>query len=91
VKVAATALPIDLFPNPSSAQSSATLSYFLPRRASVQVSVLDAVGRVVGEIEAHSQQAGPQVVQLPAMPAGLYTVRVVHEGTVTYRKWVVGE
>ncbi|MCI1189803.1 CehA/McbA family metallohydrolase [Hymenobacter sp. DH14] len=85
---AATAVALAVFPNPTA--GAATLSYFLPAAGAVTAEVLDNLGRRVLRLAAGERQAaGPHTVAVPALPAGLYTVRLTHEGGAAYQKLVV--
>jgi hypothetical protein len=86
------ALPVDVFPNPAAAGSPVTVSYYLEATATVSADVLDEVGRPVRVLaSAQAQGAGPHTLDVPTagLAAGLYTVRLVHDGAATYRKLVV--
>ncbi|MGI4873084.1 MAG: T9SS type A sorting domain-containing protein [Janthinobacterium lividum] len=85
---AASELALTVFPNPTA--GTATLSYYLPTTATVSAQVFDALGRQVVAITGEQlQAAGPHTLPVPALRAGLYTVRVLHEGVAAYRKLVV--
>jgi len=52
--------------------------------------VLDLTGRRVRALAAGERQAaGPRTLAVPTLGAGLYTVRVVVDGVMSYRKLVV--
>ncbi len=81
-------LALTLFPNPTA--STATLSYYLPTTASISADVTDALGRHVATVSAGERQAaGPHTLAVPALPSGLYLVRLLHDGIAEYRKLVV--
>ena len=81
-------LALTLFPNPTA--GVATLSYYLPTAASISADVTDALGRHVAMITSGERQAaGPHTLAVPALPAGLYLVRLLHDGVAEYRKLVV--
>ena len=81
-------LPLDVFPNPT--RNTATLSYYLPAATSISAEVFDEVGRsVVTLAQEQRQAAGPQTLAVPALPAGLYTVRLLHDGVSEFRKLAV--
>jgi hypothetical protein len=86
------ALPVDVFPNPAVAGGQVTVSYYLEATATVSAEVLDALGRPVRVLaSAEVQGAGPHTLTVPTagLAAGLYTVRLLHDGAATYRKLVV--
>ncbi|GAB3858051.1 hypothetical protein GCM10028822_32730 [Hymenobacter terrigena] len=86
------ALPVDVFPNPAVAGGSVTVSYYLEAGATVSADVLDELGRPVRALaSAQAQGAGPHTLDVPiaGLAAGLYTVRLVHDGAATFRKLVV--
>jgi hypothetical protein len=81
-------LGLTVFPNPTAL--TATLSYFLPTAARVSAEVFDAVGhRVATIIQGELQPGGPHTLAVPALQTGLYTVRLLHDGTAEYRKLLV--
>lgn len=81
-------LALTLFPNPTA--SAATLSYYLPTAARISAEVTDALGRPVATVTSGERQAaGPHTLTVPTLPAGLYLVRLVHDGITEYRKLVV--
>ena len=87
------ALPIDVFPNPSSAGAPVTVSYYLPT-TTISAEVLDMLGRpVVTMAHELEQVAGPHTFDVPTqgLAAGLYTVRLIHNGATEFRKLVVGQ
>jgi hypothetical protein len=48
------------------------------------------VGRPVLRLAAGERQAdGPHTLAVPALPPGLYTVRLMHEGGAAYSKLVI--
>ena len=68
------------------------VSYYLEAGATVSAVVLDELGRLVRVLAAaQAQGAGPHTLDVPTagLAAGLYTVRLVHDGAATYRKLVV--
>jgi len=69
-----------LFPNPLA--SGASLSFGLPRAARVELTVTDALGRVVDRLDAGQLPAGPQTVrwQRRSQAAGLYFFRLAFDG-----------
>ncbi|MBH8567329.1 T9SS type A sorting domain-containing protein [Microvirga sp. STS02] len=86
------ALPVDVFPNPAVAGSPVTVSYYLEAAATVSADVRDELGRPVRVLaNGQAQGAGPHTLDVPTagLAAGLYTVRLVHDGAATYRKLVV--
>jgi hypothetical protein len=85
---AASELALALFPNPTA--GAATISYYLPMAASISADVTDALGRRVATVTSGERQAaGPHTLAVPALPAGLYLVRLLHDGVAEYRKLLV--
>ena len=88
------ALPVDVFPNPSNAGAPVTVSYYLPTTTTISAEVLDMLGRPVVTL-AHEleQAAGPHTFDVPTqgLAAGLYTVRLIHNGATEYSKLVVDQ
>jgi hypothetical protein len=85
---ATTPQTLNVFPNPTT--GTATLSYYLVAAAQVQAAVFDALGRrVVTLTDGEQQAAGPHTLRVPALRAGLYTVRLRQNGAAEYRKLVV--
>ena len=85
-------LPVDVFPNPAVAGGPVTVSYYLEVGTMVSADVLDGLGRPVRVLAAgQAQGAGPHTLDVATagLAAGLYTVRLVHDGAATYRKLVV--
>jgi hypothetical protein len=85
-------LALTVFPNPTAGGQLATLSYYLKASAMVSADVLDALGRPVRALSSvQVQGAGPHTLTVPtaSLAAGLYTVRLVHDGATAYRKLVV--
>jgi hypothetical protein len=85
-------LSVDVFPNPTAGGAPATLSYYLPATASVSSEVVDEVGRSVLTLARDEQQgAGPHTLTIPTqtLQAGIYTIRLRHNGASEYRKLVV--
>jgi hypothetical protein len=86
--LAASELALTLFSNPTA--GAATLSYFLPTAASISADVTDALGRHMAIVTSGERQAaGPHTLAVPALPAGLYLVRLLHNGVAEYRKLLV--
>lgn len=86
----ATANPLALavYPNPTA--GAATLSYYLPATARISADVSDLLGRRVATLATDERQgAGANTLAVPALPAGVYTVRLVYEGIAEYRRLVV--
>ena len=68
-------LELGVYPNP--ATGPARLSFALTRATVATVRVYDVAGRLVGTVAAEQKlAAGPQLLALPALPAGLYLVNV---------------
>jgi hypothetical protein len=85
-------LALTLFPNPTAGGQLTTLSYYLKSSTTVSADVLDALGRPVRTLtSAQVQDAGPHTLDVPTagLAAGLYTMRLVHDGAMAYRKMVV--
>ncbi|MGI4874720.1 MAG: DUF4394 domain-containing protein [Janthinobacterium lividum] len=81
-------LALTVYPNPTA--GTATLSYYLPTSTKVSAQVFDALGRNVLVITANEPQAaGAHTLSVPALPAGVYTVRLQHEGAADHRQLVV--
>lgn len=81
---------VRLFPNP--AKDAAVLSFELRRAGKVQVSVVDAIGRVVAVIADREMTQGAQDVTIAtgSLAAGTYTVKIqTEEGATTQRLSVV--
>ncbi|MEM0960903.1 MAG: T9SS type A sorting domain-containing protein [Bacteroidota bacterium] len=75
-------LDLSVYPNP--VRDRATVAVDLPEVAGVRAEVFDALGRRVATVEAGRLGAGFQSVPLDlgAVPAGLYIVRVTVGGEV---------
>ena len=85
-------MPLAVFPNPTAGGQLTTLSYYLKASTTISADVLDALGRPVRALAAAQVQgAGPHTLAVPTLglAAGLYTVRLVHDGATAYRKLVV--
>jgi hypothetical protein len=81
-------LALAVYPNPTA--GAATLSYYLPTAATIRADVSDALGRPVAVVTSGERQAaGPHTLAVPALRAGLYLVRLVHDGVAEYRKLLV--
>ncbi|GAB3721177.1 hypothetical protein GCM10027594_01480 [Hymenobacter agri] len=81
-----------IHPNPVAMGGTATVSYFLKVGATVSADVLDGVGRTVRMLTAGQVQGvGSHALAVPTLglSAGLYTVRLVHDGATEYRKLAV--
>jgi hypothetical protein len=84
-------MALNVFPNPAT-EHNVTVSYFLKNQGIVTAEVLDALGRQVlqwsgGEMQApgsHSYEISTQDLN-----AGMYTIRILNNGAVTFRKLVV--
>lgn len=82
------------FPNPFRTETQ--LSYTLPLAGPVRISVHDLRGRLVRELVAGTESAGPHTVfwdgqdnDAARVAAGVYYARIVHEGLVRTQKIVV--
>lgn len=62
-------------PNPTVGGAALTVS--LPRTATVEAAVFDALGRRVATVASGEQAAGTQDLAIPVLAAGTYLVRVV--------------
>jgi hypothetical protein len=80
-----------VFPDPAGAGAAATVAYALPLPAEVSIEVLNSVGQAVGpRLDYQQQGAGPHTFRLPAgLAAGLYVVRLAHDGMTEQRRLVV--
>lgn len=69
-----------LYPNPLA--GAASLSFGLPRAAHVELTVSDALGRVVDQVDAGTLAAGPQALRWSrhGQAAGLYFFRLRFDG-----------
>jgi hypothetical protein len=79
-----------VWPNPATSQ--ARVRFDVPHQASVDVSVLDACGRVVRTLAAGELAAGHYERQLDAgaaLPAGVYVLRLAADGMRLGRKVVL--
>ena len=87
-------LPVEVFPNPSIASAPVTLSYYLPHATTVCADVLDLLGRPVLTL-AHELAlgTGPHTFDVPTqgLAAGIYTVRLLHNGAAEFHKLVVSQ
>ncbi|MGI4865993.1 MAG: T9SS type A sorting domain-containing protein [Janthinobacterium lividum] len=87
-KAVADPLALTVYPNPTA--GTATLSYYLPTAAGISADVSDMLGRRVATVTTNEHQAvGPHTLAVPALPAGLYLVRLLHNGVAEYRKLLV--
>jgi hypothetical protein len=71
---------LSLFPNPLAGTTS--LSFSLPRATHVELSVTDALGRVVDHLDAGQLSAGPQAIRWnrKSQRAGMYFFRLRFDG-----------
>ena len=71
---------LSLFPNPLAGATS--LSFSLPRATHVELSVTDALGRVVDRLDAGQLPAGPQAIRWSrkGQGAGIYFFRLNFDG-----------
>ena len=79
-----------VWPNPATSQ--ARVRFDVPHQANVDVSVLDACGRVVRTLTAGELAAGHYERRLDAgaaLPAGVYVLRLAADGTRLSRKVVL--
>lgn len=90
---ASAAVPVASAVAESTARPSASNTWaVLPGNAPVSADVLDEVGRPVQVLAAEQAQGvGPHTlyVTTAGLAAGLYTVRLTHDGAPTYRKLMV--
>ena len=79
---------ISLFPNPSSGLTWLQLENLRP--ATYGVHILNAAGQLVQENRILPMAADYQVeIDLTAMPAGIYLVRLVSDGTLVTRRLII--
>jgi flagellar hook assembly protein FlgD len=81
---AATAVPAAVSPNGDGQADTATVSFTLSADANVAVTLLDAAGTTVGQVEAKRwRRAGPRTVVVSAngLADGAYVVRIAANGT----------
>ena len=81
---------VTVYPNP--AVNEATLSFTLANKSSVQVEVVDGLGRVLNTVANETMNAGAQkvVVNTSALANGVYNLMIhTEEGTFTQRLSVV--
>ncbi len=81
---AATAVPSSVSPNGDGQADSATVSFTLSADANVAVTLLDASGTTVGQVEAKRwRRAGPRTVVVSAngLADGAYVVRIAANAT----------
>ncbi|MFK7904475.1 MAG: T9SS type A sorting domain-containing protein [Chitinophagales bacterium] len=80
---------LQLFPNPTSSQS--TLQYELNTPSNVTLSLQNTMGQVVWELKQGQQNAG--IYQLPLaakeLPRGMYWLKLQNGKEYTVRKWMV--
>lgn len=90
VKEVLSANSINIFPNP--ATDKATLQFSLTEASKVQVEVIDAMGRVIGNVANEHMNAGVNTLSINTAnyAAGIYNVKVTTAGNVsTHRLTVV--
>ena len=88
------ALPVDVFPNPASAGTPVTVSYYLPASTTISADVLDMLGRPVVTLAHELEQGtGPHTFEVPTqvLAAGLYTVRLIYNGTAEFHRLMVSQ
>jgi len=79
-----------VYPNP--ANTEATLSFTLANKTSVQVDVVDGLGRVLNTVANETMNAGAQkvVINTSALASGVYNLMIhTEQGTFTQRLSVV--
>jgi len=70
-------LGLKVYPNPTN--QSTTLSYFLPKKESVQIQLLDLAGQIIKTIESPSNKSKgfhQQAINLENYPAGIYFIHL---------------
>jgi len=88
-KVANEVFDFQLFPNPTSSQS--TLQYVLNTPSTVTLSLLNTIGQIVWESKKGQQNAGIHQLPLAAkeLPKGMYWLKLENGKEYTVRKWMV--
>ena len=82
---AITKISMVLYPNPTVGNSS--LAYNLTIATNVSVDVIDILGKAVVQLATNERQAaGSHVLIIPTLPLGVYTVRLLCNGSYEYRK-----
>lgn len=78
-----------LYPNPLA--GAAKISFGLPRAARVQLTVTDALGRTIDQVDAGLRSAGPQVIDWnrKGQTAGMYFFRLSFDGQAAGTRQVV--
>jgi endonuclease I len=79
VKAAALGVGIEVYPNPAATQVQLRLPALSGRHAA-RIGLYDALGRAVLSTERNLNGAEAATLALPALPAGLYSVRVTVAG-----------
>lgn len=86
-------MQLKVYPNPTS--ELATISYTLPATADVRLTVTDAIGREVAELQQGQQQSGRHTATFDArthnLPAGMYVVTLKTAGSRQSVKLVVSK
>lgn len=83
-------LEMGVYPNP--AEGAARLSFALTRATVATVRIFDNSGRLVATVAADQKlAAGPQLLTLPALPAGLYLAHVTTAETSESVRFVVAK
>jgi hypothetical protein len=73
-------LEMNIFPNPVIGQARVMID--LPAPASIRIDLVDMLGRTVGQGTAHQASAGlfTQVIDMSAVPPGMYSVMIMVDG-----------
>ncbi len=77
-----------VYPNPAAPAARLTVQG-LPATAPVRLTLLDALGRIVEAATVAPDATGSAAWMLPAVPAGLYSLRAEQNGTARVRRVVV--
>lgn len=86
---AASNLVLKIAPNPT--QQSTTLTYFLPKTESVQLTLLDLNGRIIQSLFSGVQDAGWQTLPINDLQSGVYIVHLRTPTEVLLQKMMVLE
>jgi serine protease len=80
---------LQLFPNPSYGQTE--IRYTIPATSKVQLTMLDATGRLVRSIAEGEKQPGEYTerIDVSDLPEGMYFLQLISDGKVSTRKMMV--
>ncbi len=86
-------LAFNVFPNPASG-GPVTVSFFLNNPETVTLELVDALGRVITVLAGkEALQPGSQNITIDPvalrLKKGVYTIRLIHNGSVNYRKLII--